>query len=184
MGCMLSPSARFCAMRFGAEAVGEDVRVMQPPSQGQSSGSQNDPSALEIAFREYQLLMEGTDKISDRRQTVNTEFVSINALFLTGVGYLLLQLFQNPTHSIWFVVGFFLIALIMQRINSTWLKLSNFYKGLIDLRIRYMKQLELLMRQGGVFPEVVVPLKPEEAATPGQKTETDTRYVCDGRCPI
>jgi len=116
--------------------------------------------------------MEGTDKITDRRQTVNTLFVSINALFLTGVGYLLLQSFQSVTHSAWFIVGFLVIAILMTRINTTWLNLSESNRRLVDLRIRYMKQLEKHLRAENVFPVVVVPLKSDEVRVKGIQTET------------
>ena len=151
----------------------------------------NNTINLGIAFHEYQLLMEGTDKITDRRQTVNTLFVSINALFLTGVGYLLLQSFQNAAHALWFIVGFLIIALFMTRINRTWLKLSESNRRLVDLRIRYLKQLEKHMRQGGVFPLVDVPLKDDEARVIGQHIEQsrgtytveDVLYNPDARNP-
>lgn len=142
----------------------------QPPS-----GNWNDPVALDIAFREYQLLMEGTDKITDRRQTVNTLFVSINALFLTGVGYLLLQLFQHSGFAAVFILGFFVIAVIMTRINRTWLKLSESNRRLVDLRIRYMKELEKALRAGGYFPSVDVPLKDDEPSVIGGANPYTTR---------
>lgn len=116
----------------------------------------------DLAFREYQLLMEGTDKVTDRRQTVNTLFVSINALFLTGVGYLLLQLFQNLNRALWFIFGFLVIALIMWRVNSTWLDLSESNRRLVDLRIRYMKAIEEHLREANAFPVVKVPLEKDE----------------------
>lgn len=142
----------------------------QPPL-----GNWNDPVALDIAFREYQLLMEGTDKITDRRQTVNTLFVSINALFLTGVGYLLLQFFQRSQFAAIFVLGFFVIAVIMTLINRTWLKLSESSRRLVDLRIRYMKKLEEAMRAGGYFPSVNVPLIGDEPSVIGGANPYTTR---------
>ncbi len=145
---------------------------MQQPSQGQPAAPWSD-KALEIAFKEYQLLMDGTDKITDRRQTVNTLFVSINALFLTGVGYLLLQSFRSIADSGWFIFGFFVIALIMMFINSTWLKLSESNRRLVDLRIRYMKQLEAHMRDGGIFPNVETPISADEAQADRDKTIVD-----------
>lgn len=143
----------------------------------------------DLAFREYQLLMEGTDKITDRRQTVNTLFVSINALFLTGVGYLLLQLFQNTNRALWFIVGFLVIALLMRRINGTWLKLSESNRRLVDLRIRYMKQLEKHLREAKAFPVMPVPLKKDEARVEGENvlvtrgtyTVEDVLYNPDAR---
>lgn len=125
-------------------------------------------AALDITFQEYQHLMDGTDRATDRRQTVNTLFVSINALFLTGVGYLLLQFLQgvdklSPWSAALFCLGFLLITLITRGINSAWLKLSEQNRRLIDLRIRYLKQLEAQMRAGAAFfPPVRVTLKSDE----------------------
>src|SRR5512135_3365539 len=53
-----------------------------------------DEKRATFAFQEYQMVADDTSKITDRRQTVNTLFVTINALFLTGVGYLLYLYFQ------------------------------------------------------------------------------------------
>ena len=61
------------------------------------------------------MVSEDTAKISDRRQTVNNLFVTINALFITGVGYLSYQFFQmkfRRTSAHFFVGGFLSIALI------------------------------------------------------------------------
>lgn len=155
----------------------EPPRVPQPTSQGQPGASWGS-GALEIAFREYQLLMEGTDKITDRRQTVNTLFVSINALFLTGVGYLLLQFFHDHSDSGWFIGGFIIIALIMSYINKTWLKLSESNRRLVDLRIRYMKQLEAQLRESGAFPPLEIPVKGDEVDADLNKTvETRERVT-------
>lgn len=125
--------------------------------------------------------MEGTDKITDRRQTVNTLFVSINALFLTGVGYLLLQFFHDKSDSGWFIGGFIIIAFIMTFINNTWLKLSESNRRLVDLRIRYMQRLEAHMRIGGIFPPVETPLKGDEAEADLNLTVVDREQTTNVR---
>lgn len=146
-----------------------EAAAPQPPAQGQPAATWTE-EALKVAFSEYQLLMDGTDKITDRRQTANTLFVSINALFLTGVGYLLFQSFHNIATSGWFILGFFIIAVLMQAINNTWRKLSNSYSRLVNLRIRYLKQLELQLHVGGVFPYVETPLENDELVTDPTKS--------------
>jgi hypothetical protein len=145
---------------------------MGQPQPDQSSAQWTDPVALDVAFKEYQFLAESTDKITDRRQTVNTLFVSINALFLTGVGYLLLQFFQNIHEALFFLFGFLAIAIITGIVNRAWLKLSESNRRLVDLRIRYLKQLEKQLRHGGVFPVVETPLKPDEVRAGGAHVET------------
>lgn len=131
------------------------------------------PTVFDVAFREYQHLMEGTDRATDRRQTVNTLFVSINALFLTGVGYLLFQFFHevfihevgklDTRSACLYIAGFLVIVAITHRINGAWHKLSDQNRRLIDLRIRYMKRIEEGMRAAATFfPTVEVTLKDDE----------------------
>lgn len=127
---------------------------------------------LQASFQEYQALAEGTDKVTDRRQTVNTLFVSINALFLTGVGYLLLQYVQSDRPSAWFILGFLAIAWITSRINGAWLKLSEQNRRMVDLRIRYLQQIEKQLRDTGFLPTVAVPLRPDEIMADGKDSMT------------
>jgi hypothetical protein len=128
-----------------------------------------DDKRAEFVFDEYRSVAEDTAKITDRRQTVNTLFVTINALFLTGVGYLFLQFFQTNSGellSIIFLPGFLAIAIITHLLNNTWLKLSEQSRNLIDLRIRYLKALEDWLRGSGYFPAVDTELKHDEAPPP------------------
>lgn len=144
---------------------------MEQPASSQGTTDWTNPDVLKVAFDEYKFLSEGTDDITDRRQTVNTLFVSINALFLTGVGYLLFQFFQSSHDAVPFLIAFLAIAIITSLINSAWLSLSESNRKLVDLRIRYLKQLEKHLRQGGAFPEVVIPLKDYETRAPGKNVE-------------
>ncbi len=103
------------------------------------------------------MVAEDTAKITDRRQTVNTLFVTINALFLTGVGYLFYQFFQNNSGdvlSLLFVPGFLAIAIITSLLNRAWLRLSEQSRKLVNLRIRYLETLESFLRETGDFPVV------------------------------
>jgi hypothetical protein len=144
---------------------------MEPTPQGQPQGQPQDAwqtkDALKVAFEEYRFLADSTDRITDRRQTVNTLFVSINALFLTGVGYLLFQFLQNIREAPFFLLGFVAIAAITGTINRAWLRLSESNRRLVDLRIRYLEQLETHLRHGGAFPEVETPLKKDEIRADG-----------------
>lgn len=144
---------------------------MEQLPQNQGTTDWTNPEALKIAFDEYKFLAEGTDDITDRRQTVNTLFVSINALFLTGVGYLLYQFIQSSRDTVLFLAAFLAIAIITSLINSAWLSLSESNRKLVDLRIRYLKQLEKHLRQGGVFPIVEIPLKEFETRAPEVNVE-------------
>lgn len=144
---------------------------MGQPTSNQAPSGWTNPETLKTAFDEYRFLSESTDDITDRRQTVNTLFVSINALFLTGVGYLLFQFFQSSRDAIPFLIAFLAIAIITSLVNSAWLSLSESNRKLVDLRIRYLKQLEKHLRLGGVFPDVVTPLKDYETRAPGKNVE-------------
>lgn len=121
-----------------------------------------DEKRATFAFQEYQMVADDTSKITDRRQTVNTLFVTINALFLTGVGYLLYLYFQareGDLRIFFFSLGFLAIAVITTLLNRAWLRLSEQSRRLIDLRIRYLERLEGYMRVSGYFPSFETPLK-------------------------
>ncbi|HZC05101.1 MAG TPA: hypothetical protein VE338_05615 [Ktedonobacterales bacterium] len=148
---------------------------MNQPPQNQAPTNWQDPVVREVAFKEYQFLLEDTGKLSDRRQSVNTLFVSINALFLTGVGFLLLQSLQAAAYvaeSIIFIVGFLTIAMITTRINHRWLRISEQYRKLVNLRIRYLTELEARLRDSGMFPSVSVKLESEEIRKDGNAVNT------------
>ncbi len=139
---------------------------METPMPGGATTHDHMHKQATLAFQEYQFVAEDTAKITDRRQTVNTLFVSINAIFLTGVGYLLYLYFQTIEGDVrifFFSLGFLAIAIITTRINHAWLRLSEQSRKLINLRIRYLERLENFLRDTGYFPVVDTPLKGEPA---------------------
>ena len=108
------------------------------------------------------MVAEDTARITDRRQTVNTLFVTINTIFLTGVGYLIYTFFQtngDGSYIVFFVLGFLAIAVITTIFNRSWHRLSEQSRKLIDLRIRYLEQLEAFLRDTGFFPALDIQLK-------------------------
>jgi hypothetical protein len=118
------------------------------------------------------MVAEDTAKLSDRRQTVNTLFVSINTIFLTGVGYLIYNFFQssgNSAHLVYYALAFLGIAVVTSNFNRSWLRLSEQSRRLIDLRIRYLVRIEGLLRDSGYFPSVDTRLK-------GTEPSKDTEY--------
>lgn len=128
---------------------------------GTASGANKHEQAT-FAFHEYQMVAEDTAKITDRRQTVNTLFVTINTIFLTAVGFLLYTFFQtngDGSHIVFFALGFLSIAIITTIFNRSWLRLSEQSRKLIDLRIRYLEQLEAFLRDTGFFPTFDTRLK-------------------------
>lgn len=143
---------------------------METPTSDGATAHEHAHKQASLAFDEYKMVADDTAKITDRRQTVNTLFVSINALFLTGVGYLFYQFFQttrSDTLSVLFVPGFFAIAVITYLLNHTWLRLSEQNRKLINLRIRYLEQLEALLRDSNFFATVRVTLKDYETIPTG-----------------
>lgn len=141
---------------------------------GQGSAQSKDETSATFAFQEYLAVMEDTAKITDRRQTVNTLFVTINALFLTGVGYLLYVFFQANHGSqpiILYTFGFLAIAVITTVINDAWLNLSESSRRLIDLRIRYLEALENHLRESGYFPSIMTRLLGADADRDDPKKE-------------
>lgn len=142
------------------------MAVPQPGQPNQQPGA----TELDMTFREYHALVESTDRITERREAINTLFVSINALFLTGVGYLLLQFLKSRTsllESALFVLGFLTIALITMRVNGRWHNISEQYRRLVNLRIRYMIQLENRLRTSEMFPSVSIELTKDEKRSDG-----------------
>jgi hypothetical protein len=138
------------------------MATMGMPAPGGSPEHDHTHKQASLAFDEYKMVAEDTAKITDRRQTVNTLFVTINALFLTGVGYLLYLSFQfasGDSHIFLFALGFLAIALITSIFNRSWLRLSEQSRKLIDLRIRYLEQLEAFLRSTNYFPTFDTPLK-------------------------
>ncbi len=132
------------------------------PAAGGTPEHEHRHRQVSLAFDEYKMVAEDTARITDRRQTVNTLFVSINAIFLTGGGYLLylsFQLASGDTHVFIFSLGFLGIAAITSIFNRSWLRLSEQSRKLIDLRIRYLERLEAFLRDTGYFSTFDTPLK-------------------------
>jgi hypothetical protein len=119
--------------------------------------------ASDVRFKEYQALIEDTAKISDRRQTTNNIFVSLNVLFLTGLGLLFLQ--SGPHLSSWWVAGIFaIVTFIAITLNNNWLDQIEKSRRLVSLRIRYLEGLEDSLRASGEFENITV--QPEKGGTP------------------
>lgn len=122
-----------------------------------------DEDGLDATFEEYKFVAEDTAKITDRRQTVNNLFITLNVLFVTGAGYLLSQMLATtpPQPLYWYVGGMAAIAVITTLLNDTWLRLTDFSRKLINLRFRYLEALETRMRgiANTFFTDVDTPLR-------------------------
>jgi hypothetical protein len=123
-----------------------------------------DADGSDATFEEYKFVAEDTAKLTDRRQTVNNLFITLNVLFITGGGYLLSQVLtgaKQDTSLFWYVGGMGAIAIIATLLNDTWLRLTDYSRRLINLRFRYLEALETRLRgmKDTFFTDVDTPLK-------------------------
>ncbi len=130
-------------------------------------------------FKEYQILIEDTAKLSDRRQTINDILVGINALFLTGLGYIIV----NSRLTTWWipeVLG--VVALVTLPINFTWRALNERYRKLVGIRIDYLTKLETKLRSTsgendfGVYHEEFATLYSKSDKTAGF-SQLERRFI-------
>ncbi|HET9109273.1 MAG TPA: hypothetical protein VFN78_00475 [Ktedonobacterales bacterium] len=118
---------------------------------------------IAYAFKEYELLVENTAMFSDNRQALSSLYISVvNLGFLTGEGYLLLQYFEQSLQLWTLALGLFAIAAITSGVNLIWLRLSEQNRRLLNLRLRYLAELEKHLAQSGSFPAVTISLKSYE----------------------
>lgn len=141
------------------------------PHLGTPEGTWDQEQTISYAFKEYELLVENTARVSEARQSLSSLYISVvNLGFLTGVGYLLLQFFESGANLPWVLGGLFVIAVMLTTINTSWLKLSEQNRRLLNLRIRYLKELETHLATAGVFPPVEIRLKTDEIGADGKDT--------------
>lgn len=141
------------------------------PHLGVTDAAWDREETISYAFKEYELLVENTARVSEARQSFSSLYISVvNLGFLTGVGYLLLQFFQGGANSPWVLGGLFVIAVMLTTINTSWLKLSEQNRRLLNLRIRYLEELEARLAAAGVFPPVEIKLKADEIGADGKDT--------------
>ena len=60
---------------------------------------------LNVLFDQYKLYVELTDKASERRNNVNTFFLSINSILVTGITIIVSQINSNPGNSWWILIA-------------------------------------------------------------------------------
>lgn len=91
--------------------------------------------------KQYNLLVKDTAKLSDRRQTINTLYLSANSILLGGIA-LLAQ--QGVLRSGALLLPVVLIALAGIPVCLDWRKLVSNYKRLLNLRFEMLRQIEAL----------------------------------------
>lgn len=101
--------------------------------------SSNPPDSKPNPFDQYQILIVDTARLSDRRQTVNTIYVSANSLLL---GALALLIQQSAFKSLLLVILTILIAAAGFALCIDWRRLILNYRDLLRLRFKLLRELE------------------------------------------
>jgi hypothetical protein len=60
---------------------------------------------MEVLFEQYKLYVESMDKVSDRRHNVNTFFLSLNSILVTGLTIFLSQAKGPETNRAWILIA-------------------------------------------------------------------------------
>jgi hypothetical protein len=94
-------------------------------------------------LEEYAIVLQHTDQVSLRRQNMNTVFISINAVFLTGfitgIGALLLV----PQFSSWAVVlALAAASCTLVPLNRIWQNSVHLYNSHIGVNYDYLREIE------------------------------------------
>ena len=102
-------------------------------------------------FEQYQLFVEETARISDRRHTTNNLFLSVNSVLLGAVALLLQQSTNKDTTS---ALVFFLALLLVAAgaiLCISWRRLLLGYGVRLRERFLYLRQLEVQ------YPDLLLP---------------------------
>ncbi|MGH9847893.1 MAG: RipA family octameric membrane protein [Blastocatellia bacterium] len=90
-------------------------------------------------FEEYKLFVEDTARFSERRQSVNNSYVTINSIILTALAFLVKDAgFDRPWQAFAVIPVSFAGAIICWR----WMMVINNYKKLVDFRINQLRIIE------------------------------------------
>jgi len=63
--------------------------------------------SIDVLLKQYELYVEQMDKVYDRRSNVNTFYLSLNSILLTGLAVLLSQEILANTSYLWFPIAAF-----------------------------------------------------------------------------
>ena len=87
----------------------------------------------EMIFEQYKLYVNTAERVSDRRQSANNFFLTINSILLSFSGYLSATKIRD-----WY----FLIAITGIVISFFWLKIINSYKQLNSGKFKMIHKIE------------------------------------------
>jgi hypothetical protein len=111
-------------------------------------------------MEEYKAILDNLAQVSARRQHVNQLYASLNTVFLTGLGILLLQTHLN---SWWIVAVVSAITLAILPLNLTWRKALIRYKDSIAFRYEYLEEIENEFRLRRGEPDIGIFLRFKES---------------------
>lgn len=90
-------------------------------------------------FEEYKLFVEDTARFSERRQSVNNSYVTINSIILTALAFLVKDAgFDRP----WQAFAVIPVSLAGAVICWRWVMIINNYKKLVGFRIDQLRIME------------------------------------------
>lgn len=89
-------------------------------------------------FEQYKLYIEGIEKISDRRESANKYFVTLNSGIIVAIGFLI-QNFKNKPHL---VLSLLMLSFLGIIISVIFWYLINSYKQLNSGKFRVLHEIE------------------------------------------
>ncbi|GAC14241.1 RipA family octameric membrane protein [Aliiglaciecola lipolytica] len=86
-------------------------------------------------FEQYKIYLASTENISNRRQTANAFFVSLNAALVSLLSYLSL----GNSNSFW------VVAIVGATVSYMWYRLVRSYKDLNNAKFRVINEIEKVL---------------------------------------
>ena len=118
-------------------------------------------------LEEYRAILEDTAAMNGRRQNTNGLFVSINAVFLTALGFLLVS---SRLDSWWTAATLVTVSLAILPLNMSWIQTIRVYRTLINIRHERLQHLEEAFKfEGRLYRQY---LNPKIGKTPIIRVET------------
>jgi hypothetical protein len=122
-------------------------------------------------LEEYRAILEDTAAMNSRRQNTNGLFVSINAVFLTALGFLLVT---SHLDSWWTAAALVAVTFAILPLNMSWIRTIGVYKKLISIRHKTLQRIEKDFNfQGRLYQQY---LDPTIGKTPIIRVETNIAW--------
>jgi hypothetical protein len=128
-------------------------------SGGDDGGGKKERPMNDKIFEQYQLIVEDTARLSDRRQTINNIYLSANSLLLGGIAVLAQQSGLKSLADIFLI---FLLVCAGMVLCFDWSRLIENYRKLIALRFDLLKKIEV----SSDFPAPIQTYTEEEVLYP------------------